>query len=262
MATHSKPPPTWRPRLHPQNHDPQSPTSAPTPAHLERHRSGDHSPAGRLRQPQRAAPTPAAWSSQQLGLNASASTPVATDWWTRWGDASLQALIRQALQDHPSMQQAAARVRRMQASANAAGAAELQQVGLGADFSRQRYSANGLFPKPIAGNTWNNDTLQVSLGWMPDLWGEHAAALAAAVGQTRAAEAEAAMASQLLAAQILRSSIGLARLLAQLDTSTQLIELRWTPTCWAVAPMWWPHAGAPRPRSSKSMWPAPSSTPT
>lgn len=166
------------------------------------------------------------WSAAQLGLTASASTDVAADWWTTWGDARLQALIRQALQDHPNMQQAQARVRRMQALAGAADAASLPQVGLGADFSRQRYSANGLFPKPIAGNTWNNDTLQVSLGWTPDLWGEHAAALAAAVGQTRAAEAEAAMASQMLASQILRASIGLARLLAQSETSTQLIALR------------------------------------
>jgi len=168
------------------------------------------------------------WSSTQLGLSASASTEVAADWWTTWGDAPLQALIRQALQDHPSMQQAAARVQRMQATVRLAGAADLPQIGLGADFSRQRFSANGLYPKPIAGNIWNNDTLQVSLGWTPDLWGEHAAALAAAVGQTRAAQAEAAMASQWLASHILRSSMGLARLLAQQDTGAQLIELRET----------------------------------
>jgi NodT family efflux transporter outer membrane factor (OMF) lipoprotein len=172
-------------------------------------------------------PTPA-WSDAQLGLHANASTTVSADWWTTWGDARLQALIGQALQDHPGMQQAAARVRRAQASTQLADAADLPQVGLGADFSRQRYSANGLFPKPIAGNTWNNDTLQISLGWTPDLWGEHAAALAAAVGQTRAAQADAAMASQLLASQILRSSIGLARLLAQQDANTQMIALRET----------------------------------
>ena len=171
--------------------------------------------------------TPASpWSAQQLGLQAAAGSEIAADWWTTWGDARLQGLIRQALQDHPNMQQAQARVRRMQAAAGMAEAASLPQVGLGADFSRQRYSANGLFPKPIAGNTWSNDTLQISLGWSPDLWGEHAAATAAAVGQARAAEAEAAMASQMLAAQILRSSIGLARLLAQHEVSTQLIELR------------------------------------
>lgn len=166
------------------------------------------------------------WSGEQLGLNAAASTDVSVDWWTTWGDARLQALIRQALKEHPNMQQAQARVRRMQALVGVADAASLPQVALGADFNRQRYSANGLFPKPIAGNTWSNDTLQVSMGWAPDLWGEQAAALAAAVGQSRAAEAEAAMAGQLLASQILRGSIGLARLLAQSEISAQLIELR------------------------------------
>ena len=115
----------------------------------------------------------------------------------------------------------------MQATAGMADAASLPQIGLSAEQQRMRYSSHGLFQgTPLAGNIWNNDTLQVSLGWSPDLWGEHAAATAAAVGQARAAEAEAAMASQVLATQILRSSIGLARLLAQHEVSTQLIELR------------------------------------
>lgn len=168
------------------------------------------------------------WSAEQLGLHASASTEMAADWWTTWGDARLQQLVQQALQDHPNMQQAQARVRRMQALAGMADAASAPQATLGADFSRQRYSANGLFPAPIAGRTWSNDTLQVSLGWSPDLWGERSAALAAAVGQARAAEAEAAMARQMLAAQILRASIALARQLAHREASGQLLQLRRT----------------------------------
>ena len=173
------------------------------------------------------APTPR-WSAAQLGLHASAdiAAEIPEDWWTHWGDARLQALVAQALQDHPNMQQAQARVQRMQALVNAANSATLPQIGLGADFARQRYSANGLLPKPIAGNTWNNDTLQLSMGWSPDLWGEQAAALAAAVGQTHATQAEAAMARQLLASQILRAGVGLARLLAQQSLSQALIEVR------------------------------------
>ena len=175
------------------------------------------------------APSPR-WSAAQLGLHASASADISAeipaDWWTHWGDARLQALVAQALQDHPNMQQAQARVQRMQALVNAANSATLPQIGLGADFARQRYSANGLFPKPIAGNTWNNDTLQLSMGWSPDLWGEQAAALAAAVGQTHATQAEAAMARQLLASQILRAGVGLARLLGQQSLSQALIDVR------------------------------------
>ena len=170
----------------------------------------------------------APWSNAQLGLQAQTSAEIAANWWTTWGDSRLQQLIGQALQDHPNMQQAQARVRRMQALTGVAEAADAPQATLGADFSRQRYSANGLFPAPIAGRTWNNDTLQISLGWSPDLWGEHAAATAAAVGQTRAAEAEAAMARQMLASQILRASIGLARLLAHQDASSELLKLRET----------------------------------
>lgn len=159
-------------------------------------------------------------------LGQGASADLAADWWTHWGDARLQALVAQALQDHPNMQQAQARLSRMQALVNAADSATLPQIGLGADLTRQRYSANGLLPKPIAGNTWNNNTVQLSMGWSADLWGEQAAALAAAVGQTRASAAEVAMARQLLASQILRASVGLARLLARHSLSQTLMEVR------------------------------------
>lgn len=171
-------------------------------------------------------PPAQAWTAERLNLPASASTPIAAHWWQSWGDARLQGLIAQALREHPGMAQAQARVQRMQALAGVTDAARLPQAELSAEQVRQRYSKHGILPTPFAGHIWSNNTLQVGLGWTPDLWGEQRNALAAALGQARAAEADAAVAAQLLGTQILRGSIALARLLAQSEASAQLIQVR------------------------------------
>ncbi|WP_233251777.1 efflux transporter outer membrane subunit [Limnohabitans sp. Jir72] len=161
-----------------------------------------------------------------LGLPEVRTSLVMDAWWQSWRDPQLDALIRQSLQDNPSMATAQARVQRMQALAGVVGAASLPQATLGADFSRQRYSANGLFPKPIAGSVWSNDTAQLNLGWSPDVWGQHAAELASAIGQTRAAQADAAVAANALASQVAHAYVVLARWMAQLAVAERMQQQR------------------------------------
>jgi len=161
-----------------------------------------------------------------LGLPEVRTSLVTDAWWQSWRDPQLDALIGQSLKDNPSMAVAQARVRRMQALAGVVDAASLPQASLGADFSRQRYSANGLFPKPIAGNIWSNDTAQLGLGWSPDVWGQHAAELASAIGQTRAAQADGAVAANALASQVAQTYVVLARWLAQLAVAERMQQQR------------------------------------
>jgi NodT family efflux transporter outer membrane factor (OMF) lipoprotein len=161
-----------------------------------------------------------------VGLSAAPSALVAPHWWTEWGDPQLDALVAQTLQGNPSLAVAQARVRRMQALSGVVNAASLPQASLGADFSRQRYSANGLYPPSIAGHIADNDTLQVGTGWSPDFWGQHAAELASAIGQTRAAQADAAMAANALVSQVARGYVALARLLAQQAVAQRVQQQR------------------------------------
>lgn len=156
-----------------------------------------------------------ATSAADLGLAAALSAPVATQWWTTLGDPTLNTLIDQALQGSPSLAVGRARLAQAMAMADAAGTASQPHGALHADASRQRYSANGLFPPPIAGNTWSSANLQASLSWSPDFFGQHAAALEAALGKARAAQADSAAAANALAAQVSRSYVALARLIAQ-----------------------------------------------
>lgn len=150
-----------------------------------------------------------------LGLTAAESAPVAPQWWRSLGDERLSALVEQALQDQPSLAVARARMQRVAALAQLTRAATGPQAALTAQASRQLYSANGLLPPPLGGRFWNEGTVQAGASWSPDFFGEHAAELASAVGQARAAQADAAAAANALAAQVSRGYIGLARLIAQ-----------------------------------------------
>ena len=157
---------------------------------------------------------------------ASSTTELAPTWWQALGDAPMNALISTALADNPTLQAAQLRVRRMQALTGQVQASSLPQVGVGADFTRQRFTAHGLYPKPIAGNTWDNDTVQANASWSLDVWGQHAAELASALGQTRAAQADAALAATGLASQISKTYVGLARLVTQREIARRAQQQR------------------------------------
>jgi NodT family efflux transporter outer membrane factor (OMF) lipoprotein len=169
----------------------------------------------------------AAAAPQSAGLDPAASTlPVAPRWWTTLGDERLNRLVEQALQGQPSLAAARARVDRARSLADVNRAASGPQATLNADVLRERYSANGLFPPPIAGNVWNSADLQAGLSWSPDFFGQHAAELASALGQARAAQADAAAAATALATQVGRAYVGLARLVAQRDVVERALAQR------------------------------------
>lgn len=147
-------------------------------------------------------------------------------WWTALGDPELDALIDRALLQQPSIAVAQARAAQAASLADARRAANGPQVGLGIDVTRERYSANGLFPPPIAGSTLNNGTIQASASWSPDFFGLHRAELDASLGQARAAQADAAAAANTLATQLTRSWVELARVLADQEVAQETLKQR------------------------------------
>ena len=134
-----------------------------------------------------------------MGLQTPAAhdTAAPSQWWKALGDEQLNALVTQALQDSPSLAVSRARLAQAVALSQVREAANGPQVNLGVDATRQRYTAHGLVPAPVAGNTYNTGTVQATLSWSPDFFGQHAAELQAALGQARAAQADAAAAQGL-----------------------------------------------------------------
>lgn len=167
--------------------------------------------------------TPAAAGLTETGTPAALPTPT---WWTALGDARLNALVDQALQGNPSLAASRARFERAAALATASSTSGQPHGTLGIDATRQRYSANGLVPAPIAGHTYDSGNAQVGFSWSPDFFGRHAAELEAALGQARAAQADSAAAANQLAAQVARSYVALARLLAQRDVAQRTLDQR------------------------------------
>lgn len=161
---------------------------------------------------------------QALGLGEQATTQVAAQWWLSWGDPALSALIARALEGHPGLALARARVERAQALAGAREAVARPQVTLGADLAAQRYSENGMVPASVAGDIRSTGNLRAGVSWSPDLFGQLAIDQASALGQTRAAQADAALAGTGLAAQVARSYVALARLLAQHAIAVRMQE--------------------------------------
>lgn len=136
-------------------------------------------------------------------------------WWQAFGDPALDALIDRALATQPSLQAAQARAQAAAAQVALAGAGAQPQATLTADATDQRFSARGLVPPALAGATRWNAAVQLGGRWELDLFGRQRAALESAIGQQRAAEADAQAARVLLAADIATQWFALARQLEQ-----------------------------------------------
>jgi NodT family efflux transporter outer membrane factor (OMF) lipoprotein len=168
-------------------------------------------------------------SAKQVGLGVQQSTDVSVQWWRELGDETLNNLIGAALKDRPTMQIAKSRVYKAMALTELSESASMPQLGLGLDRNRQSYSTNGLFGGLLQQarlQTTTSSTFQAGLNWNIDLWGMHAAQTAAAIGETKALEADLATAALLTAAQVTQGYISLAKMGTQLDVAERAMEQR------------------------------------
>ncbi|WP_026355055.1 efflux transporter outer membrane subunit [Massilia niastensis] len=115
----------------------------------------------------------------------------AQEWWRAYGDPQLDALVRRARSDSPTVAIALARVRQAAALEGVANAALGPQASASARSSRQRFSENSTVPRPLAGSwNWFNDA-SVGLSYELDFWGKNRSAVDAAAGRVNAQKAEA-----------------------------------------------------------------------
>lgn len=151
---------------------------------------------------------------------------VAAEWWRDFGDEQLNGLVARALQNNPSLKLAQARLARAQAVTEVADAATLPQLNGQLDLTRQKYTSNGAVPAPLAGSIRESGTAQLSASWEIDFFGKYSAALEAALGSARAAQADADAARVLLASNVTRSYFQLARTQEQLTVARRTLAQR------------------------------------
>lgn len=151
-------------------------------------------------------------------------------WWERFGDARLDGLVERALRDNPTLAVSRSRLEKARSLVQAAEAARLPQASGALSSTRQRYSANDLFPPPIAGSVLTGNAVRLDAAWELDLFGRRRSLLDAAIGQARAARADLQAARVLLASEVARTYFRLARLVAlrvlATDTLGQREQLR------------------------------------
>lgn len=162
-------------------------------------------------------------------LGIAAQTPadaLGAAWWTAFDARELDALVDTALAANPSLKIARDRLERANAGVNAAQANTQPEVDASLDVTRQRYTENGLVPPPIAGSIGNTGLFNVGASWEIDFFGKNAAALAAAIGSQRAAEADAQAARVLLASKVAAVYFQLGRLFEQRDVAERALAQR------------------------------------
>jgi NodT family efflux transporter outer membrane factor (OMF) lipoprotein len=154
-------------------------------------------------------------SSAELGLPADGSAAGARypwpqpEWWRRFRDPGLNALMATALADNPSLKNAAHRLRQVQALSDRRAAELLPLVESGLSVSGQRFSANSVQAK-LAGETFGLAIINpIELSYHLDLWGRDRAALEEALGLAEAERAEVLEARLLLAAAVARAYLRL-----------------------------------------------------
>ena len=170
---------------------------------------------------------------RQLGTARTlAAAPVNPDawpseaWWRALGDTQLDGLIEEALVASPSIRLARARVNRAVALAEAAGAPRAPQINFDFNTTRQRLTENGIYPPQLGGHWINQNLVQLNFTYDFDFWGRNDAALQAALGQARAADADAHGAALVLSSAIALAYVQLARAHDQIDLAKELLLQR------------------------------------
>ncbi len=133
----------------------------------------------------------------------------ARDWWKRYQDRDLDALIDMALASSPTLATAHARLDTARQSVRIAGADSGAHVAATGDASRQRLSDNGLFPPDLLGFHWYDQyDLGLQASYTFDWWGKQKDAVDAAIDEAHAAQADRTAAALMLASSVADTYFG------------------------------------------------------
>jgi NodT family efflux transporter outer membrane factor (OMF) lipoprotein len=174
----------------------------------------------------RVAKAPDAYAATQT-LSADAAAWPVDSWWKAYGDTQLDGLVDEALVGSPTLAQAEARLRRAQALASQAKAAQLPSVTANGGVERSKQSYNNGIPPDFVPQGYNNyGNLSLNFDWELDFWGKNRAAVAAATSEAKAAQADAAQARLMLATSVAAAYADLGRLYAERDVAERSVALR------------------------------------
>jgi len=157
-----------------------------------------------------------------------AETPWPADgWWRAYGDTQLDGLIDEALSHSPDLAAARARLAKADALAGESRAALAPQVTANGQVQATKQSYNNGFPAAFVPKGYRDSArATLDFSYDLDLWGGKRAALAAAVGEARAAKVDSQAARLTLSAAVAEAYGDLAQGHADLDAARDALRIR------------------------------------
>jgi len=168
----------------------------------------------------------AALDAAKLGLTAQDTAWPATQWWQRYGDPQLNALLDEALANNPSMSAAQARLAKANAAVSSARAPLLPRVDANYSLTREHLSKDYIYPAPMGGSVVSDNRLALDFSYELDFWGKNRSRLQSAVSQQQAAAADAQAARNLLASATVRAYLNLQNAFAQREVLNRVLAQR------------------------------------
>lgn len=154
------------------------------------------------------APSPAAWSSPLQGGLVAAGVEAEAAWWTRFGDAKLDALIERAVAGNLDVKQAAGRLAAARAMRRGTLAAFFPDLNFGADYAhRQASAATGSVPNFTSSRDFDDYSVGFDSSWEIDLFGGLRRATEKAGAEMEAADADLADAMVTVLAEVARNYV-------------------------------------------------------
>lgn len=167
----------------------------------------------------------AAW---RHAASTSEAARLPAQWWTVFGDATLDTLEQRALRDNPGVQAAAQRLLQAQAQLGVVRAGQAPNVALGAGVSNARTSSETSQGIALGGRSieGNNFSVGASLSYELDLWGRVRRLVEAADAQALAAQDERDAVLLMLSGQVAQSYWQLRGLDAELAILRNALDAR------------------------------------
>lgn len=150
------------------------------------------------------------------------------EWWTVFGDATLDSLEARALRDNPGVQAAAQRLLQAQAQLGVVRAGQAPNVAVSAGVSNARTSSETSQGIALGGRSieGNNFSVSASLSYELDLWGRVRRVVEAADAQALAAQIDRDGVLLMLSSQVAQSYWQLRGLDAELAILRNALEAR------------------------------------
>jgi NodT family efflux transporter outer membrane factor (OMF) lipoprotein len=151
---------------------------------------------------------------------------IAGDWWTLFHSRALDALIERALAHNPDLAAAQAALTVAQENLRAQRGAKYPSIGAGFSASREQDPSAALAPVPSTnGFLYNLFTPQVSVSYVPDVFGLNRRTAESLQAQEQAVRYQMAAAYTTLTANVVVAAIQAAALQAQIDATQQLVGI-------------------------------------